>query len=385
MAGGSRMDLIRKLRSSREEEILEVVDALRSRGWLQDGSLRGVRLCHVDFRRADLRNADLRNANLHSAKLALADLRNADLRGANLACADLYGADLASAGLHDAQMMKANLQSAGNLTPGQMAGLRNLWGAVMPDGSLYDGHFELEGDEFIARARLIDPSDQKAMEGFFASAEAQPWAVEEVKIKLENCSTARLIRMLRVRNLEVVDRAIRELRARGLASSGELTWARLSYVQLSGLDLSSFSLHRADLSMAALQGVNLAKADLMGARLFKANLRGANLRGAKLTGANLSQALLHKATGLTRLQLTSVSRLRFAMLPDGSRYDGRYALIGDLTDARFLGVDIRNAEDMADFYGVSVRDYLHRSPHPEHYARLRSEVGTPFEPARVNL
>ena len=58
------MDLVRKLRSPESKLVLEAVEALRARGWLEDGSLRGVVLCHAHLERADLCKARFRLATL---------------------------------------------------------------------------------------------------------------------------------------------------------------------------------------------------------------------------------------------------------------------------------------------------------------------------------
>ena len=44
-------------------------------------------------------------------------------------------------------------------------------------------------------------------------------------------------------------------------------------------------------------------------------------------------------------------------MPDGSRYNGRFNLAGDLADARFLHINIDDAQAMANFYGISIAEY----------------------------
>jgi hypothetical protein len=48
------MDLIRKMRSPETKLVLEAIAELRARGWLEDGSLRGVLLCHAHLEGSDL-------------------------------------------------------------------------------------------------------------------------------------------------------------------------------------------------------------------------------------------------------------------------------------------------------------------------------------------
>ena len=73
--------------------------------------------------------------------------------------------------------------------------------------------------------------------------------------------------------------------------------ANLSFADLSWADLSGANLIGADLSWANLSGANL-----IGADLSEANLRGADLSGADLRGADLSGANLIGANGLRYAQ-----------------------------------------------------------------------------------
>ena len=57
----------------------EAVRALRSHGWLFDGSISKANLERANLQGADLHEADLKDANLH-----LADLQGADLTRTNL-------------------------------------------------------------------------------------------------------------------------------------------------------------------------------------------------------------------------------------------------------------------------------------------------------------
>jgi len=117
----------------------EAVRALRARGWLEDGSVRGAYLLLANLQEADLRDANLQEAilqgaNLQEAILLLAnlqgtDLLSANLQGAVLLKADLRGAILAYADLRDACLGDANLQGA-NLENA------NLEGAILRGADL---------------------------------------------------------------------------------------------------------------------------------------------------------------------------------------------------------------------------------------------------------
>jgi uncharacterized protein YjbI with pentapeptide repeats len=110
--------------------------------------------------------------------------------------------------------------------------------------------------------------------------------------------------------------------------------------------------------MADLRWADLSMANLEGARLNRADLHRADLSEADLEGAFMTKTNLQGARNLTEAQLAQASRLRGATLPDGSLYDGRFNLAGDIKDARTLHIDIDDPQAMADFYGVLPEDYL---------------------------
>ncbi len=113
-------------------------------------SLKNADLHAVNWSQADLRGADLRQANLSGAYLQRADLRQANLSGADLSGADLsdaiffrksyvtraFGGTIIlpnSANLSGADLSGANLSGA-KFTDEQLAEVRSLKGAIMPDG-----------------------------------------------------------------------------------------------------------------------------------------------------------------------------------------------------------------------------------------------------------
>jgi Asp-tRNA(Asn)/Glu-tRNA(Gln) amidotransferase A subunit family amidase len=160
------MDLVRKMRSPESKLVLEAVEELRARGWLEDGSLRGVVLCHAHLQRADLCKANLAEVDLHQAHLQDADLSMADLSGAKLTRTNLQGANLSAAKLQGADLFKADLREARNLTLSQLATTKRLCFATMPDGQPYDGRFKLAGDLDLARWGKVDVTDPAAMAYF---------------------------------------------------------------------------------------------------------------------------------------------------------------------------------------------------------------------------
>ncbi|HNB53630.1 MAG TPA: pentapeptide repeat-containing protein [Anaerolineales bacterium] len=106
--------------------VLDGVDF--SRAMLYRAPFDGTSLLEANFSGAYLegvsfRGAVLRRANLNWADLSGADLNGADLTGANLSYASLQGADLSRAKLTGAQ-----------ITPEQLASVRSLKEATLPDG-----------------------------------------------------------------------------------------------------------------------------------------------------------------------------------------------------------------------------------------------------------
>ena len=106
-----------------------------------------------------------------------------------------------------------------------------------------------------------------------------------------------------------------------------------------------------------LSGANFHGMDFSAASLGDANLRWVNFQMTNLSEANLSGAQLQETRNLTDEQLAQLGALHMARLTDGSLYDGRFNLIGDLQSAQKSGVDIEDAVAMASFYGVELESY----------------------------
>ncbi len=166
-----------------------------------------------------------------------------------------------------------------------------------------------------------------------------------------------LIRQLRSTQEKKASRALAELRTLGYLSDGSLENAYLRRVDFAEKDLSRANLSSADLRGAMLQCVELGESNLAGANLQGADLRGARLHGADLRNARLNKANLQAVWDVTPDQLASTSRMRAARMPDGRIYDGRFCLEGDLADARVLHVSLMDPQALADFYGVSLKEY----------------------------
>jgi uncharacterized protein YjbI with pentapeptide repeats len=163
---------------------------------------------------------------------------------------------------------------------------------------------------------------------------------------------------LRSSDHSIVLQAVEELRARGRLSDSTLSWICLRYANLQGANLNASYLRNTDLHKANLEMADLSYANLNGARLTRARLQGANLNKASLEGASLMGANLREVKNLNNEQLVQVGRMRGSILPDGNLYDGRFNLPGDFADASILHVDLNNPAAIADFYGVSLEDFL---------------------------
>ncbi len=227
-----------------------------------------------------------------------------------------------------------------------------------------------------------------------------------------------LMREMNSRDNGLVMRALEELRANRWLYDGSMNgielhkvnlkkinlWhARLEQASITYCKLNKVELYRSNLDGACLNVSNLTNADLtntslVGALLQRVNLSGANLTDANLRNAdlsflfdfehmsevsNLNNAILVGANlegaTITDRQLVHTSRLLFATMPDGKRYDGRFNFDDDLELALESGVNLDDAADMAKFYRVSVESYrLGQEWARENLDELRSKPYSDF-------
>jgi hypothetical protein len=110
------------------------------------------------------------------------------------------------------------------------------------------------------------------------------------------------------------------------------------------------------LSDGSVRGLDLRGADLREANLYQADLRDCDLRNAKLEGADLYEANLHNAQ-VNASQLAHTLALRHAIMPDGTRYDGRYNLAHDFEVMDRKGFDRTDPASIAEYYGVPLEVY----------------------------
>ena len=163
----SKIELINKLQSLDQRNVLKAIEELHACGMLTDGSLRGIALCQAILQGADLKEADLCYVDLHQASLDDADLTDAKLQAAKLNRASLQGANLKGTNFTNADLYKVNLRGARNLTEAQLFALNELFGSIMPDGTVYNGRFNLFGDLARAKWAKVNTGDPKSMAEFY--------------------------------------------------------------------------------------------------------------------------------------------------------------------------------------------------------------------------
>jgi uncharacterized protein YjbI with pentapeptide repeats len=94
-------------------------------------------LVNVDLRDTYLFGLDLHGSNMRGVNLSYATLNYANLANTNLAGADLHGSDMRNIDLTGANLSGANLKDVTELTSAQLAKVKSLTGATMPDGTLH--------------------------------------------------------------------------------------------------------------------------------------------------------------------------------------------------------------------------------------------------------
>lgn len=163
----SKIEMINELQSPNNKNVINALLELRICGKLGDGSLRGIALCHAQLTDANLREADLAFVDFHQANLDYADLTNAKLQGVKFNRSSMQGANFDQANLTNADLYKVNLRGAKNLTIDQLSKVDQLFGSIMPDGSVYDGRLNLFGDLSLARWGKVKVEDPKSMADFY--------------------------------------------------------------------------------------------------------------------------------------------------------------------------------------------------------------------------
>lgn len=147
-----REQLIRQLHSYYNPVAMQALEELRVIGYLSDGTLHNQ----------DFRGADWRDANLYQADLTGCDLRNTKMQKADL--------------------VEANLTNA-QVTEDQLVTTDIMWKCILPDGSLYNGKYNLPHDFEVARRKNFNPDDPASMAEYYGVSlenylAGQEWARE---------------------------------------------------------------------------------------------------------------------------------------------------------------------------------------------------------------
>lgn len=167
-----------------------------------------------------------------------------------------------------------------------------------------------------------------------------------------------ITKKLRSPETKVVLKAVEELRLRGYLMDGSLRNRAFLHVHFEGADLMEADLVNVDLHQAHMEYADLSKANMTGAKLVRANLEGANFADTILEGADLFKVNMKGARNLTPAQLKTAKRLIGATTSDGSIYDGRYNLQGDLDFIAWAKVAPGDILHIAELHGVSADTYL---------------------------
>jgi uncharacterized protein YjbI with pentapeptide repeats len=104
---------------------------------LKDVDIHGAHMSGIDIRDTYLVGTNLSGADLRNATLSDATLTFTNLAGANLSHADLHACDMHNTNLAGADLTGANLRDVIGLQDSQLAQVKSLAGATMPDGTVH--------------------------------------------------------------------------------------------------------------------------------------------------------------------------------------------------------------------------------------------------------
>lgn len=205
-----KKQLILQLGSSHNDVADTAISALRARGWLINGSLKGAYLSGANLSEANLNGANLSGAylggvNLSGARLVRANLSGAifvgvdstriglegrwanlskaDLRYANLSKADLQavnlsGANLEGANLSGANLERANLSEANGFTFEQLEQAK-VEGAIMPDKVRLGVKKQVDSRGIVVEKQVDGPTFEEWKAQYLVQQEAHKVAWEQ--------------------------------------------------------------------------------------------------------------------------------------------------------------------------------------------------------------
>jgi uncharacterized protein YjbI with pentapeptide repeats len=331
------------------------------------GELQGTTLSYAILRRVKLRGANLRNVDLSGAALDDVDLRDADLTGADLTGARLDRVNLLGARLDNVR-----------------------WTGVTYDKLVVGQRQQADIDE--ARAKPADhftqiyqlPETRDLPNDEYPPTPARRTSEQRIDRRSANLSNVRFknsrlpdtdLRAAYLARARFEDADLRraDLRAAWLDDaliadhtnmSGALFFAaNLERARFNDAELRGASLYAANMRQVLLNDVSLRGADLFATCLAESILSQVNLRDARLVNATLYAARLYDVdlTGAVcgegeqaEQQMIDLLKQTYCMrgctLPDGTRYDGRFQLPGDLEEAEAARIDTNDPQAMRAFY-----------------------------------
>lgn len=169
---------------------------------------------------------------------------------------------------------------------------------------------------------------------------------------------------------DVATEAWMEIKARGWGFDGTLEGKFLLSANLDGNSFTGAAMRKIVLSFSSLRDTSWIETDLEGASLDHTDLSGATLSsypdGRFIPEANLTDVSFFNSdlTGarVRPEQLVKARSLSHAIMPDGSKYDGRYRSPEDVERIekviRNLGGDVQSPVEIAQLYGVPVKVYV---------------------------
>jgi uncharacterized protein YjbI with pentapeptide repeats len=268
--------------------------------------LTGANLEAADFSRADYSNCQLQKAVLRGACFNQANLQGAALMGAYLDDASFVGADLRNADLQDAVLINTHFQGAdlrdAKVLLEQLYFVASIGKARLPSG---DEVFYSEGEhvQLPPLPAFVQFSQWNGVYTYFSFP---------------------------------TECGLRAARLDGIFTSITFDNTSLEYAQLRGI-FSYCSFAQARLDKTVISGT-FYKTNFQRGMMHDAILHKASFVCCDFTGADFNNDLFKQA-----------ARLRGSLLPDGSEYDGRYELPGDLEDARTAGISLEDKEAMREF------------------------------------
>jgi hypothetical protein len=130
----------------------------RETSYVLDGSLNLKSFWRANLDGAELYSAELEGASFHYASMVGVELPGANLRNVAFWSTNLEGAFIQDADLSGATVVFTNMKNA-RVTREQLKKCRALHGTILPNGKIYDGSFQLQGDVEDAKACGFDIND----------------------------------------------------------------------------------------------------------------------------------------------------------------------------------------------------------------------------------